>query len=107
MKVNSLRVESYSTVDKSKHSFKQITIQLKDKNGNPIYKEDIEVNVKVEGPAILLGLESSSSIHEDYQSYTRKTSHGKSMGYIKKSELDKKVKVVFQSPVLKSRIIIL
>jgi hypothetical protein len=106
--VSSLRVESYSTSGKPNHSFKQIAIQLIDKNGNPIYKEDIELNVKVEGPAILLGLESgSSSIHEDYKSHTRKTFHGKLMVYIKKSELDKKVKVIFQSPGLKTQVIIL
>jgi len=60
-----------------------IELSLKDKDGNLVYAADNPVEVKVEGPAKLLGLESGDlASHESYQSNVRKAYHGKLLAYI-------------------------
>ncbi|MET1054187.1 MAG: sugar-binding domain-containing protein [Pedobacter sp.] len=71
-----------------------IELSLKDKDGNLVYAADNPVEVKVEGPAKLLGLESGDlASHESYQSNVRKAYHGKLLAYIQTNAKAGTVKV--------------
>jgi len=80
-----------------------IEISLKDKDGNPVYAADHAVEVKIEGAAKLLGLESGDlASHESYQSNVRKAHHGKLLAYVRKNGKSGKVQVTFSSAGLAS-----
>ncbi len=72
---------------KNKKSLAHIEINVVDKNGNLVYNADNEITVSIEGPAILLGLESGSSTsHEDYKANKHKVLHGKLLAYIQSTQ---------------------
>lgn len=67
----------------NKKGLGQIEIQVTDANGIPVFNYSDELNVKINGPAKLLGLESGSlSSHESYQADTRSALHGKLLAYV-------------------------
>lgn len=60
-----------------------LDVLLTDKEGNRIVNDDREVEINIEGPARLLGLESGDlSSHESYQAKIRKTYKGNLRAYI-------------------------
>lgn len=64
-----------------------ITVTLVDEHGVPVWSDDHEVTWSIEGPARLLGLESGDpASHERYQSLSRRTFHGRMMGYVQAVE---------------------
>ena len=61
----------------------QVEIKVTDNNGNQVYSAKNEIQVTVNGPAHLLGLESgSTSSHENYQANTRAALNGQLLAYI-------------------------
>ncbi|UOG74866.1 DUF4982 domain-containing protein [Hymenobacter tibetensis] len=61
----------------------QIEVTLVDSKGNPVNTATNEVQVTVEGPAKLLGLESGDlASHEDYKGSKRKALHGRLLVYV-------------------------
>ncbi|MGY0036640.1 DUF4982 domain-containing protein [Pedobacter sp. NJ-S-72] len=64
--------------NKAKKEVSHIEIVLKDDKGNLVYDSVNKINVKIEGPARLLGLESGrTDSDESYQAASRKVYHGK------------------------------
>ncbi len=61
----------------------QVEIKITDNNGNQVYSAKNEIQVTVDGPAHLLGLESgSTSSHESYQANSREALNGQLLAYI-------------------------
>jgi beta-galactosidase len=80
-----------------------VEISLKDKDGNLVYAADHFIEVKVEGPAKLLGLESGDlASHESYQSNIRKAHKGRLLAYIQTTSKSGNVQVTFSSKGLTS-----
>ncbi|WP_162633314.1 sugar-binding domain-containing protein [Echinicola strongylocentroti] len=78
-------------------------ICLADQNGNRVPHSDQEVDIELEGGAVLLGLESGDrSSHENYKSSSRKTYNGRLKAYIKVPNGADKVQVVVSSNGLQS-----
>lgn len=89
-----------------KKQLAQIEINIVDKNGVPLYNADQEVTVTVEGPAVLLGLESGSLFsHEDYKATKRKTFNGRLLAYVQANKKPGTVKLTISSPGLQSQVI--
>lgn len=85
-----------------------IEMQISDKDGALVYDAANEVTVDIEGPAILLGLESGNlSSHEDYKSNKRKAYNGKILAYVQSKGQPGEVKITLHSPGLKSTSIII
>ena len=85
-----------------------IEVQLSDNAGNPVYEANNELLVTVEGPAVLLGLESGDlASHEDYKVNKRKAYNGKLLAYIQSGGQPGRVKITISSPGLKSSTIFL
>ena len=83
-----------------------VEISLKDKDGNLVYSADNPIELSVEGPAKLLGLESGDlASHESYQSNIRKAYHGKLLAYIQTNGGTGTVKVTISSQGLESKTI--
>ncbi|MES1218941.1 MAG: sugar-binding domain-containing protein [Bacteroidota bacterium] len=100
-------VQDISALQHSKKQLSHIEITVTDKNGNPVWKADNEITVSIEGPAILLGLESGNSVsHEDYKSDKRKLFNGNLLAYIQAKKTAGVVKVRLSSPGLKEKIIV-
>jgi hypothetical protein len=65
-------------------SIAHIQIQVVDADGLVVPTAEIEIEVVIEGPGVLAGLESGSLVsREDYQSNRRYTHKGQLMGYVK------------------------
>lgn len=76
-----------------------VEINIVDRNGVFVYNADHEITVSIEGPAVLLGLESgSSSSHEDYKSNKRKAYHGKLLAYIQSQRKPGMIKIKLSAP---------
>ncbi|MBC8053484.1 MAG: glycoside hydrolase family 2 protein [Sphingobacteriaceae bacterium] len=91
---------------KSGKHLAHIEITLTDQNGLPVFDADNEITVQVEGPAVLLGLESGSSIsHEDYQANKRKALHGKLLAYLQTQGKAGNVSVRISAPGLKEQVL--
>jgi len=76
--------------------------EIKDEAGNLVYEASNEVTATIEGPAVLLGLESGDlASHENYQSNKRKVYNGKLLAYIQSTGKPGNVKVTFNSAGLK------
>lgn len=95
-----------SALQHSKKQLAHIEITVADKNGNPAWNADNEIMVSIEGPAILLGLESGSSVsHEDYKAGKRKLYNGKLLAYVQSTKSAGVVKVKLSSPGLQEKVI--
>jgi len=91
---------------KSRKGISQIEIQITDLHGNPVYKADNEIAVKLHGNARLLGLESGSSTsHENYRDDHRKALDGKLLAYIQTNGKPGVVTVEIQSAGLKPAVV--
>lgn len=91
---------------RSHRGISQIEIQIADQQGNPVYKADNEITVKVHGDAKLLGLESGSNTsHEDYHNDHRKALNGKLLAYIQTNGKAGNVRVEIQSSGLKPAVV--
>lgn len=76
-----------------------IELHAKDQQGNAVYDANNEITVTIEGPAVLLGLESGDlSSHEDYKSNKRKLFNGRLLAYIQSTGKTGNVKLSFSSP---------
>ncbi|WP_207535942.1 glycoside hydrolase family 2 TIM barrel-domain containing protein [Desertivirga arenae] len=95
------------TVDKrqliaSEKGVAHVEIQIQDKEGNAIFEADNEVAVQVEGPAVLLGLESGDlASHEDYKLKKRKIYNGKLLAYVQSTGRPGDIKITISSVGLK------
>ncbi|MEJ6980595.1 glycoside hydrolase family 2 TIM barrel-domain containing protein [Pedobacter sp. P351] len=102
-----------ASADKTQFSAKRkelthIEIQLADNAGNPVYEANNELLLTIEGPAVLLGLESGDlSSHEDYKENKRKVYNGKLLAYVQSGGQPGRVKITISSPGLKSSTIFL
>lgn len=92
-------VADKKTFSSGKKEVAHVELYVKDKNGNPVYEATNEVTVNIEGPAVLLGLESGDlASHEDYKSSKRKVYNGKLLAYIQSTGKPGLVTVTFSSP---------
>jgi beta-galactosidase len=80
----------------------QIEIFVKDSKGNAVYEATNEITVDINGPAILLGLESGDlASHEDYRSNRRKAFNGRLLAYVQSTGKAGDVKITFSAAGLK------
>jgi beta-galactosidase len=87
------------TLKAGKKEVTHIELHAKDQQGNAVYDANNEITVIIEGPAVLLGLESGDlSSHEDYKSNKRKLFNGRLLAYIQSTGKTGSVKVSFSSP---------
>ena len=85
-----------------------VEVQIQDKEGNPVFEAGNELNVKVEGPAVLLGLESGDlASHEDYKSTTRRAFNGRLLAYVQSIGKPGDVRISISSTGLKPALIVL
>ena len=90
----------------NKKAMAHIEITVVDKNGNPVYNNDNEIIISIEGPARLLGLESGSAVsHEDYKANKRKLFNGQLLAYVQAGKGIGPIKVKITSPGLQEKII--
>ena len=83
-----------------------IPITIVDQNGHRVYDANPDIEVTVEGPAKLLGLESGSSTsHEDYQANHRRAFHGRLMAYIRTGNKPGIVQIELKTEVLPTKTI--
>ncbi len=83
-----------------------VDILLTDDTGNRIVNDDREVSITIDGPAVLLGLESGDlSSHENYQAKKRKTYKGQLRGYIQTSGEKGDIKISINSPGLSEKVV--
>jgi hypothetical protein len=83
-----------------------IEIFAKDKAGHSVYEANNEITIDIQGPAILLGLESGDlSSHEDYKSNKRKLYNGRLLAYVQSTGKPGAVKITISSPGLQSSVI--
>lgn len=95
-----------TTFDKKAKGVSMVELLLKDKDENSVFNADQTVEVTIEGPAKLLGLESGDlASHESYQSNRRKVYRGKLLAYIQSEGKAGTIKVTFSSPGLTSKTI--
>jgi len=91
---------------KNKKQMAHIEVEIVDKNGTVVYNAQNEIDVQVEGPATLLGLESGSSVsHEDYKSNKRKALRGRLLAYIQGNLKAGVIKVTIRSFGLKMAVL--
>lgn len=86
----------------------QITVEIVDKNGVPVFIADNEVTCHIEGPVRLLGLESSNN--EDmgnYKDEKQRVFHGRLIAYIQAKGVAGKAVLKFTSPWLQSAELVL
>lgn len=81
----------------------QIEVNIVDENGIPVFLSEDELTCSVEGPARLLGLESSNNSDiGDYKDNKQRIFHGRLIGYIQAIGEKGTAKVKFSAPWLKS-----
>ncbi|WP_257666410.1 sugar-binding domain-containing protein [Parapedobacter tibetensis] len=77
-------------------------IEVIDENGVPVMIADDLITCEIEGPAKLLGLESSNNTDmSDYTDHVHRAYHGRLLAYIETTGRTGKVKVKYSSPWLK------
>jgi hypothetical protein len=80
----------------------QIVVQIVDENAIPVMFSDDEITCKIEGPARLLGLESSNnSDMGNYRDNVQRTFHGRTLAYIQTTGDAGEMSVIFTAPWLK------
>jgi hypothetical protein len=84
----------------------QIIVQIVDENGIPVMLSDDEITCKIEGPARLLGLESSNnSDMGNYRDNVQRTFHGRTLAYIQTTGEAGDLSVTFIAPWLKGTVV--
>ncbi|MBL0739800.1 sugar-binding domain-containing protein [Chryseolinea lacunae] len=90
------------TLKADKDDVSHIDITVLDKNGRFVLKAENEVDVNIQGPGRLIGLESGSlSSHEDYKASKRKLFKGKLLAYVQATGTGV-IKITVSSPGLGS-----
>ena len=80
----------------------QIVVQIVDKNGVPVMNSEDEVTCTLEGPAKLLGLESSNNTDMgNYRDNVQRVYHGRLLAYVQATGKEGKVNLSFAAPWLK------
>ena len=106
--VYTIKSNVYKNVGKKESTIRQIELQLIDKKGNPVYQQDHEITIHIDGAAKLLGIESGSlTSHEDYKMNKRMTLDGKLIAYVQKKTTANKVRVTIETTGLQSKTIVL
>ncbi len=81
----------------------QIVVEIKDKDGNPVWMADDEISCRVEGPARLVAMESSQPNDMTNNRTPRKRAyHGYLVAYVQPTGEKGTVTVSFSAPWLKS-----
>lgn len=76
-------VADRSSLPADKDAVAHLQVSIVDDKGLTVYAAENELEIRIEGPGRLIGLESASlSSHEDYKSNKRKALHGKLLAYI-------------------------
>ena len=76
-----------------------IEVFARDAEKNLVYEATHEITVSIQGPAVLLGLESGDiTSHEDYRSNKRKLFNGRLLAYVRSTGKAGNVKVTISSP---------
>ncbi|HEY3390100.1 MAG TPA: DUF4982 domain-containing protein, partial [Prolixibacteraceae bacterium] len=79
-----------------------VVLQVVDEKGVPVMISDDEVTCKIDGPAILLGLEASNNADMgDYTDNVQRVYHGRLLAYIQSTGIQGKVNLTFTAPWLK------
>ena len=69
-------------------------ISALDRNGNPVENADDRVNVEIEGPGILVGLDNGDSTdYDSYKASCRKLFSGKLLAIVKRTKGDGEIKI--------------
>jgi hypothetical protein len=98
----SITVESDLTTIKKDRGVAQVVVQIVDEKGIPVMNSEDEVTCSVEGPAKLLGLESSNNTDMgNYRDNVQRVYHGRLLAYVQATGKDGKVSLSFTAPWLK------
>ena len=100
---NALTVSDYESTVKQ-DGILQLTVQVVDDQGNPVYLSDNEITCDIEGNARLLGLESGNNTDmSDYTDNVHRVYHGKLLAIVQPFGNKKKdITIKFTSPWLQS-----
>ncbi len=100
-------VSDRSSLNHERKELAHIEISVEDKDGNPVLlNTDNEITISIEGPAVLLGLESGSSVsHEDYKANKRKLFNGRLLAFVQAQKTRGVVKIKITAPGLQQKII--
>jgi hypothetical protein len=81
----------------------QVVVQIVDEKGIPVMNSEDEITCTVEGPAKLLGLESSNNTDMgNYRDNVQRVYHGRLLAYVQATGKEGKVNLAFTAPWLKS-----
>jgi len=91
---------------KKEKGLAQITVQVVDEKGIPVFLSDDELRCTIEGPAKLLGLEASNMMDVgNYSDNAQRVFHGQLIAYVQATGNAGKITVKFSSPWLKDAIV--
>ena len=97
-----ITVQSDLTAVKKDRGVAQVVIQVVDKDGIPVMNSEDEVTCTIEGPAKLLGLESSNNTDMgNYRDNIQRVYHGRLLTYVQATGKEGKVNLTFTAPWLK------
>lgn len=103
---NKMNVTVDKNTIKSDLGIAHITVQVVDKNGVPVMMSDGEISCTIEGPAKLLGLESSNnSDMTSYSDNVHRVYQGKILAYIQSSG-EGDIKIKFSTPWLPDAMVV-
>ena len=98
----SITVESDLATIKKDRGVAQVVVQIVDDKGIPVMNSEDEVTCTIEGPAKLLGLESSNnSDMGNYRDNVQRVYHGRLLAYVQATGKEGKVSLSFAAPWLK------
>lgn len=81
-----------------KNEIAQISIQIVDKKGIPVYSSENEITCTIQGNATLLGMEAGNNTDMgDYTDNKQKAYRGRLISYIKKNKTNERIKIKFTS----------
>jgi beta-galactosidase len=99
-------VSDLSTIKKEK-GLAQITVQVVDEKGIPVFLSDDELRCSIEGPAKLLGLEASNMMDVgNYSDNVQRVFHGQLIAYVQATGNAGKITVKFTAPWLKDATVV-
>jgi hypothetical protein len=93
------------TIKANKDDVAHIEIKVTDNKGMLAFESDHEIEIEIEGPGKLIGMESGDlSSHEDYKDNKQKVYHGRLLGYIQ-AQNPGLIKLTIKSQGLESKVI--
>ena len=97
-----ITVQSDLTLLRKDRGVAQVIIQVVDKNGVPVMNSEDEVTCTLEGPATLLGMESSNNTDMgNYKDNIQRVYHGRLLTYVQATGKEGIVNLTFTAPWLK------